>query len=52
MDGIAMIFYSLALPVEPTQEEVDACNADRERDGDPPVTAQDIQDVRDQTPEE
>lgn len=35
-----------------TQQEVDDCNADRERDGDPPVSAEDIQQVREQTPEE
>lgn len=32
-----------------TQQEVDDCNADRERDGDPPVTAEQIAEVREQT---
>lgn len=37
---------------EPTQQEVDDCNSDRAKDGDSPVTAEDIQQVREQTPEE
>jgi hypothetical protein len=35
-----------------TQQDVDDCNDDRARDGDPPVTAEQIQQVREQTPEE
>lgn len=35
-----------------TSQEVDDCNRDRERDGDPPVTAEQIAEVRTQTPEE
>jgi hypothetical protein len=39
-------------PNDVSQQDVDNTNADRANDGDPPVTAQDIQDVRDQMPDE
>jgi hypothetical protein len=36
----------------PTNEEVKACNDDRAKDGDLPVTAEQIQQVREQTPKD